>query len=167
MSSAAVAPSPAHVQEPDVTGSSIVPTVRGSTAEPHSRLSLPFQHVQEQTRLPDGLEPPFSQLHQRRHGQQGRQRYVREGPPPLLDAKGQVCWIVAYIMGHEDPHHKVTSTAQKMRAVPSASGIVYGGSGFQPSKIHDSRVPRFFVRFQMSFEHTSLWSPCILTRPRI
>ena len=118
MTSAAVAPPPAHVQEPGVPGSSTVRPVRGLTDESNSKFSLPFPH--DQSQILDGHQPPCSQLHQRRLGESGRQIYVREVPPPLVDAEGQVCWIVDGIIGYRAPHRGATLTAWETIAVPSA-----------------------------------------------
>ena len=79
-----------------------------------------MQHAQKQPQLPPQRQPPCLPLHQRILGQPGRQRYVREGPPPLVDAKGQVRLIVNYIVGHEDSNREATSTAQETRTDLSA-----------------------------------------------
>ena len=34
------------------------------------------------------------------------QCYVCEGSPPLMDAEGQVSWVVYYILGHDDPQRE-------------------------------------------------------------
>ena len=114
MTSAAIVPPPAHVQEPGVTSYTTVRAARDSTAESHLQFSLPFQPAQEQPQLPAGRQPPCSQLHQRRSEQPGRQLYALKGPLPLVDAEGQFLWIVEYIVGHEDPHREATSTAREI-----------------------------------------------------
>ena len=61
---------------------------------------MPLQHAQEQPQHPIGRQPPCSQLHQRRFGQPGRQLYVREGSPPLVNLEGQFSGMVDYNVGH-------------------------------------------------------------------
>ena len=85
------------VLEPGVLHSSTARAARGSTGEYHSQFSLPSRHANEQPQLVDGRQPPSSHIHRRRPGQPGRQLYVREEPPPLVDAESQVCWNVDYI----------------------------------------------------------------------
>ena len=61
MTLATVAPPFVHVQESDDLGSSTIKTVRGSTAECHSRssLHLQLQHAQEHSQIPAERQPPY------------------------------------------------------------------------------------------------------------
>ena len=132
-SDAAAFPS-VHNQEPGVPDSSSVRSVRGSTAGPHSRSSPPVQPAREQLQLPVKCRQLYLQPHQHHPGQLGRQRYLREGPPPLVDAEGQVRWIVDRIVGHEDPPREATSLAHETRAVPSARKYRIRWLGFPPEQ---------------------------------
>ena len=120
MTSVDIALSSAHFQEFSAPGFSTIRAARGSTAESFSHFSLPSWHSHEQPHLLAGRQPPCSQLHKRHPRQPGRPFYVLQGPPPLVDAEGQVSWVVDYIVVHEDPHSEVTLMAREMRAHPSA-----------------------------------------------
>ena len=115
-------------------GSLTVREVCGLATGSCLRPSLPFQNDQEQSQLPAGRQPPFSQLHQRLPGQPERQLYIPEGPPLLLDAEGQVRWIANYIVVYEDPHREARARFH-LRA-----SIVYDGSGFH--QMQDTWEPR-------------------------
>ena len=163
MTSDAVAFPSAHAQEHGVPGSSSVQAVRGSTAGPHSQSSPPVQLAREQPQLPAERRQPWSQPHQHRPGQPGRKRYLREGPPPLVDAEGQVRWIVDHIVGHEDPPRAST---HETRAVPSARKYRIRWLGFSPSRIRGSCVSYFFARSQTLFGPMSPWSLVTPMRPQ-
>ena len=140
MSSDAVVPPPTHDQEIKFPYVSSVRADRCWTAESHLRLSLLLQHAQGQTKSPAGRQPPFSQLHQRRPGQPVRQCYVRESPPPLVNAKGENGGIVNYIVSNEDPHQKVMLKSQKTHSVPFGCKYRIRWFGFPPQQ--NTWVPR-------------------------
>ena len=64
--------------------------VRGSTAGPQLRSSLPVQHSREQHQLPAERRQPISEPQQYRPGQPRRQRYSHENISPLVYAEGHV-----------------------------------------------------------------------------
>ena len=132
-SDVAVSPS-VHDQEPGVPGSSSVQAARDSTVESHSRSSPPEQHAQEQPQLPAEHRQLCSQPRPHRPGLPGRQHYLREGPPPLVDAEGQVRWLVDRIVGHEDPPRDTTSSDRVSRGIPPARKYRMRWLGFPPEQ---------------------------------
>ena len=124
----AVALSPTHVPKPGASGFSSVRAVRGSTAESHSRFSLPFHHAQEKPPLSARRQTHCLQPHQRRPGQPRRQLYDREGPPPLVDAGAKfadsltVLWVIRTLLSK---HRRRLSRRAQLHL---SASIVYDGS---------------------------------------
>ena len=129
-----------HSYEPGIPGSSSIRVAPGSTDGSHSQSSPPVQHAREPPRLPAERQQPCSQHRQHRPGQPGRQRYLHERPPPLVDAEGQVRWIVDHIVDHRDPSTAAASSAHVTRAVPTALHYRIRWLGIPPEQ--DSWEPR-------------------------
>ncbi|CAH0489286.1 unnamed protein product [Peronospora farinosa] len=129
-----------HDQAPGAPEPLSVRAAHGSTAGSHSQSSPPGQHVHWQPQPPAEHRQLCSRPDQHRPGQPGRQHYHREGPPPLVDAEGQVRWIVDRIVGHEDPPQPALQSAHEKRAVPSVRRYRVRWLGFPPEQ--DTWEPR-------------------------
>ncbi|ETP27808.1 hypothetical protein F442_22909, partial [Phytophthora nicotianae P10297] len=77
------------------------PVIPNSTAAEQSRCATPPTTVARRRQYPaESPRTGSSVCH--RPDQPGRERYQRDGPPPIVDAGGDIRWIVDYIVAHED-----------------------------------------------------------------
>ncbi|CAI5726883.1 unnamed protein product [Peronospora destructor] len=122
----------------DVPTSSSVRVTLDSTGVFQQQSSELEQHVPKPPQPSNGHRPPGSPLHSHRPGQPGRDPYRRDGPPPLVDSAGDVCWFVDHIVGHEDPPR--ASSAPPSSRISSARRYLARWLGFPPEE--DSWEPR-------------------------
>ncbi|GMF66082.1 unnamed protein product [Phytophthora lilii] len=106
---------PALNREPRAPGPVHAPTTPDSTAEKRSLSERPPTTAERQHQ-PRAARPSSDSLPHHRPGRPGREHYRRDGPPPIVDAAGDVRGIVEQIVEHEDP--------PRAQGRPHASGAV-------------------------------------------
>ncbi|ETP35280.1 hypothetical protein F442_16491 [Phytophthora nicotianae P10297] len=108
----------ARDRESRVPVSSPAPVIPDSTAAEQSRCATPPTTVAGRCQYPaESPRTGSSVCH--RPGQPGRERYQRDGPPPIVDAAGDIRWIVGYIVAHEDPP-RASARGSANRTIPIA-----------------------------------------------
>ncbi|ETP00265.1 hypothetical protein F441_22316 [Phytophthora nicotianae CJ01A1] len=92
------------------------PVIPNSTAAEQSRCATPPTTVARRRQYPaESPRTGSSVCH--RPDQPGRERYQRDGPPPIVDAGGDIRWIVDYIVAHED-YPRASTRGSANRTIP-------------------------------------------------
>ncbi|ETN00611.1 hypothetical protein PPTG_17824 [Phytophthora nicotianae INRA-310] len=120
----------ARDRESRVPASSPAPVTPDSTAAEQSRCATPPTTVAGRCQYP-AESPRTGSPVCHRPGQPGRERYQRDGPPPIVDAAGDLRWIVEHIVSHEDPP-RALARGRTGRTIPTTRRYRVRWLGFSP-----------------------------------